>query len=60
VDCIAAEIAKLTDIVKGMELIMTTGTDGIECDDRERGRKDEERRPRGGRVLQGKQMEKNT
>ena len=56
--CIAAEIARLTDLVKGVDLRMTKGTDGIESDDREKGRKeqcsekkDEERRLRGGRVI---------
>ena len=58
VDCVTAEIARLTDIVKGMEMSMIKGTDGIERDDRERGRKeqccdkkDEDRRLRGVRVI---------
>ena len=53
VDCVTAQLAMLTSIVKGMEMRMTKETDGIESDDRERGRKeqcsdkkDEERRER--------------
>ena len=40
VDCLTAEIARLTEIVKGMEMRMTKETDGIESDDRERGWKE--------------------
>ena len=53
------------DSVKGIEMRMTKETDGIESDDRERGRKeqcsdkeDEERRLRGGRAITRKQMQK--
>ena len=49
---------RLMDTVKRMEMRMTKQTDGIESDDRKRGRKeqcsdkkDEERRLRGGRVI---------
>ena len=56
-DCLTAEIASLTGIVKEVEIKMTKETDGIESDDRERRRKeqsdkkDEERRLRGGRAI---------
>ena len=56
-DCLTTETAKLTDIVKGLELRKTNETVEIESDDRERDRtaqcsdkKDEEKRLRGGRV----------
>ena len=39
VECLTAELARLTGIVKGMEMRMTKETDGIESDDRETGRK---------------------
>ena len=49
-DCLTADLARLTGIVKGMEMRMTNDTDGIESDDMERGwkehcrdKKDEER-----------------
>ena len=52
-ECLTAELARLTCIVKGMEMRMTKDTDGIESDDKERGwkeecsdKKDEERRLR--------------
>ena len=58
VDCLTAERAKLTGIVKGVETRMTKEKDGIESDDRERGwkeqcsdKKDENRRLRGGRAI---------
>ena len=57
-DCMAAEIARLSDIVKGTELRITKGTDGIKSDDREIGRKDDERRLKRGRVITRKHMEK--
>ena len=57
-DCLTAELARLTDIAKGVETRMTKETDGIESDGKERGRKeqcrgktDEERRLRGGTVI---------
>jgi len=53
-----AEIARLVTIVKGLDLRMTKGTDKIQSDDCERGRKeqcgdkkDEERTLRGGRAI---------
>ena len=56
-DCLTAELARITDGVKGMETRMTKETDGIESDGKERGRKeqcrdktDEKRRLKGGRV----------
>jgi len=39
VECLTAEIARLTGIVKGMEMRMIKETDGTESDDRETGRK---------------------
>ena len=57
VECLTAEVARFTGIVKGMEMRITKETDGIESNDREKGRKeqcsdkeDEERRLRGGRA----------
>ena len=57
-DCLRAELARLTDIVKGMDTRMTKGTDGRVSNGKERGRKeqsrdktDEERSLRGGRVI---------
>ena len=57
-DCLTAQIAKVTNIVKRMKMRMTEESDGIESDDRERGRKeresetkDAERRVRGGKVM---------
>ena len=57
-DFLTAELARLTGIVKGVEMRMIKETDGIESDDRERGRKeqcidkkDEERRLRGVRAI---------
>ena len=38
-DCLTAELARLTEIVKGMEMRMTKETDGMESDDRKRDRK---------------------
>ena len=56
VDFLTVTTAKLTVIVKRVEMRMTKETDGIESDCKERGRKeqcsdkkDEERRLRGGR-----------
>ena len=56
-ECLTAEIAWLTGIVKGTEMRMTKEADGIESDDRDRGRKvqcsdkkDEDRRLRGRRA----------
>ena len=67
VDCLTAEIARLTDIVKGMEMRITKGTGGIESDDMERGRKeqcsdkkDEVRRLGGGRTIARKTNEERT
>ena len=40
-DCLTAEIPRLTDIVKWVEIRMTKETDGIENGDRERGRKEQ-------------------
>jgi len=37
VDCLTAEITRLTDIVKGMEMKMIKGSVGIVRDDRKRG-----------------------
>ena len=54
VDCLKAELARLPDIVNGVEVWITKETDGIESYDRQRGRKKqcsdkkgEERRLRG-------------
>ena len=65
VECLTAELARLTGIVKGMEMKMTKEMDGIVSDDMERARKeqcsdkkDEEKILRGEREVQGKQMEK--
>ena len=56
-DCLTAEIARLTDIVKWMEMRMTKETDGIERDGKERVRNeqcseknDEDRKLGGGRA----------
>ena len=57
-DCLTAELGRLTGIVKGMAMRMTKETDGVESDDRERDRteqcgdkKDEERRLGGGKAI---------
>ena len=59
-DCLSEEIARLTDIVQGMELRMTKGTDRIESDDRERGQKEHcsDKNDRKGDREEGKHMEK--
>ena len=66
-DCVTGEIARLTGLVKGMEMRMNKKTDGIESDDRERGRKeqckdktDEKRRLRGGRGIARKRNGERT
>ena len=57
VECLIAELARLNDIVKGMEMRMTKETNGIESDDMEKGRTEQysekngdDRRLRGGRA----------
>ena len=67
VECLTAELARLTGIAKGMEMRIIKETDGTESDDRERGRKqqcsdkkDEERRLRGGRASARKTHGKRT
>ena len=40
-DCLTVELARLTGIVKGMEVRMTKDMDGLESADRERGRKEQ-------------------
>ena len=40
-DCLTAELARLMDSVKGMEMRLTKETDGLESDDRDRGRKEQ-------------------
>ena len=67
VDSLTAELARLTDIVKRMEMRMTKYTYVIESESKERGRKeqcndkkDEERRLRGGRVIARRQNGERT
>ena len=40
VDCLTADLARLTGFVKGLEMRMSKETDGIESDDMVRGRKE--------------------
>ena len=67
VECLTAELVRLTGIVKGMEMRMSKETYGTESDDRETGRKqqssdkkDEERKLRGGRASARKTDEERT
>ena len=50
VECLTAELARLTGIVKGMEMRITKETDGRGRKDQCSDKKDEDRRLRGGRA----------
>ncbi len=72
VECLQKEIVRLTDIVKGMEIGISKEAGRMERDDRERGentarlkenssgKKTEERRLRGGKVIGGEEIGKST
>ena len=50
VECLTVEVARLTDIVKGLEMKITKETDGRGRNEQCSHKKDEDRRLRGGRV----------
>ena len=50
VECLTAELARLTDIVKGLEMKIPKETDGRGRNEQCSDKKDEDRRLRGGRV----------
>ena len=56
VECHAAEVAKLTDTVKGMEMRITKEADGRGRNEQGSDKKDEDRRLRGGRARAGRKV----